>query len=121
MDVVLDMVGGSYIEKNLKCLALEGRMVMIAFLQGGRVEADWRPIMMKRLTVTGSTLRASPFERKAALARSLAEKVWPLYASGAVKPVVHATFPLADAAKAHALMETSAHIGKILLDVGGGR
>ncbi len=121
VDVVLDMVGGSYIEKNLKCLALEGRLLLIAFLQGGRVEADWRPIMMKRLTVTGSTLRASPFERKAALARALAEKVWPLYASGAVKPVVHATFPLAEAAKAHALMETSAHIGKILLDVGAGR
>ena len=83
VDVILDMVGGDYIEKNLKCLALEGRLVIIAFLRGGRVDCDWRPIMMKRLTVTGSTLRASPQARKAAIARALEEKVWPLYASRA--------------------------------------
>ena len=117
VDVVLDMVGGDYIEKNLKCLALEGRLVMIAFLRGGRVEIDWRPIMMKRLTVTGSTLRASPQQRKAEIANSLREKVWPLLERGAVKPVVHRVFPLAEAAAAHALMESSQHIGKIMLAV----
>lgn len=118
VDVILDMVGGDYIEKNLKCLALEGRLVMIAFLRGGRVECDWRPIMMKRLTVTGSTLRASPHARKAAIAKALEERVWPLYASGRIRTVIHATFPLADATAAHTLMESSAHIGKIVLEVG---
>jgi putative PIG3 family NAD(P)H quinone oxidoreductase len=117
VDVILDMVGGDYIEKNLKCLALEGRLVIIAFLRGGRVECDWRPIMMKRLTVTGSTLRASPMARKAAIAKVLEERVWPLYASGRIRTVIHATFPLAHAAAAHALMESSAHIGKIVLEV----
>ena len=117
VDVILDMVGGDYIEKNLKCLALEGRLVIIAFLRGGRVECDWRPIMMKRLTVTGSTLRASPMARKAAIAKVLEERVWPLYASGRIRTVIHATFPLAEAAAAHALMESSAHIGKIVLEV----
>jgi NADPH2:quinone reductase len=114
---VLDMVGGDYIEKNLKCLALEGRLILIAFLHGGRVEVDWRPIMMKRLTVTGSTLRASPTERKAAIAGALRENVWPLLESGEVKPVVHRVFPLAEAAAAHALMESSQHVGKIMLAV----
>ncbi len=117
VDIVLDMVGGDYIEKNLKCLALEGRLVMIAFLRGGRVEVDWRPIMMKRLTVTGSTLRASPLERKAEIANSLRERVWPLLESREVKPVIHRVFPLAEAAGAHALMESSQHIGKIMLAV----
>ena len=117
VDIVLDMVGGDYIEKNLKCLALEGRLVMIAFLHGGRVEVDWRHIMMRRLTVTGSTLRASPAERKAAIAGSLRENVWPLLESREVKPVVHRVFPLAEAAAAHALMESSQHIGKIMLAV----
>ncbi|HEY4138900.1 MAG TPA: NAD(P)H-quinone oxidoreductase [Casimicrobiaceae bacterium] len=117
VDVILDMVGGDYIEKNLKCLALEGRLVLIAFMKGGRIECDWRRIMMKRLTVTGSTIRASLFERKAALARELRSKVWPLLESGALKTIIHATFPLAKAAKAHALMESSRHIGKIMLEV----
>lgn len=117
VDVVLDMVGGDYIEKNLKCLALEGRMAIIAFLQGSRVSADWRHIMMKRLTVTGSTLRASPAERKAALARALRDKVWPLFDSGKLKPVIHRVFTLAEAADAHRLMESSEHIGKIMLAV----
>jgi putative PIG3 family NAD(P)H quinone oxidoreductase len=117
VDIVLDMVGGDYIEKNLKCLALEGRLVMIAFLRGGRVEVDWRPIMMKRLTVTGSTLRASPLERKAEIACSLRERVWPLLESREVRPVIHRVFPLAEAAAAHALMESSQHIGKIMLAV----
>ena len=117
VDVILDMVGGDYIAKNLRCLALEGRLVMIAFLQGSRAEIDFRHVMMRRLTITGSTLRASPFERKAALARTLREKVWPLYAEGKLRTVTHATFPLAEAAAAHALMESSRHIGKIMLAV----
>ena len=118
VDLVLDMVGGDYIEKNLKCLALEGRLVIIAFLKGSRVEVDWMPIMMKRLTVTGSTMRASPTARKAEIANSLREKVWPLIESRAVKPVVHRVFPLAEAAAAHVLMESSQHVGKIMLAVG---
>jgi putative PIG3 family NAD(P)H quinone oxidoreductase len=117
VDVILDMVGGDYAPKNLKCLALEGRLVQIAFLKGSRIDCDWRHIMLKRLTVTGSTLRASPFERKAALARELRKEVWPLFERGELKTVVRATFPLAEAAKAHALMESSQHIGKIVLHV----
>jgi len=117
VDVILDMVGGDYVERNLKCLAPEGRLVQIAFLQGSRVECDWRSIMLKRLTVTGSTLRASPFERKATLARELRDKAWPLLEAGKVRVVIHATFDLADVARAHALMESSKHIGKIMLRV----
>lgn len=117
VDLVLDIVGGDYIERNLKCLALEGRLVIIAFLRGSRVEVDWRHIMLKRLTVTGSTLRASPPERKVAIAQSLRENIWPLLESGEVKPVIHRVFPLAEAAAAHALMESSQHIGKIVLAV----
>ncbi|NDP43340.1 MAG: NAD(P)H-quinone oxidoreductase [Aromatoleum sp.] len=117
VDVILDMVGGDYAEKNLKCLALEGRLVQIAFLHGSRIECDWRHIMLKRLTVTGSTLRASPQPRKAEIARSLREKVWPMLERGEVKPVIHRVFPLEQAAAAHELMESSAHIGKIMLEV----
>ena len=118
VDVILDMVGGDYVERNLKCLALEGRLAQIAFLQGSRVECDWRFIMLKRLTVTGSTLRASPSARKADLARELREHVWPLLEQRNLKTVIHATFPLDEAAKAHELMESSRHIGKIMLAVG---
>jgi NADPH2:quinone reductase len=118
VDVILDMVGGDYVERNLKCLAPEGRLAQIAFLKGSKVECDWRFIMLKRLTVTGSTLRASPPERKAALARELRQHVWPLLEQGKVKSVIHATFDLADAPKAHALMESSRHIGKIILRAG---
>ncbi len=117
VDVVLDMVGGDYIERNLKSLALEGRLAQIAFLQGSRVELDLRHVMMKRLTFTGSTLRASPLARKVALARSLRDQVWPLFAEGKLKVVVQQTFPLAEAAKAHALMESGTLIGKIILVV----
>jgi len=117
VDLVLDMVGGDYIERNLKCLALEGRLVMIAFLHGSRVEVDWRHIMLKRLTVTGSTMRASPHERKAGIARALRERVWPLFESGQLKPVIYRVLPLSEAAAAHALMESSQHIGKIMLAV----
>jgi NADPH2:quinone reductase len=117
VDVVLDMVGGDYIEKNLKSLALEGRLVMIAFLRGSRVEIDWRHIMLKRLTVTGSTMRASPHERKVAIAQALRERVWPLFEAGTLKPVIYRVLPLAEAAAAHTLMESSQHIGKIMLAV----
>jgi NADPH:quinone reductase-like Zn-dependent oxidoreductase len=118
VDVILDMVGGDYIERNLKCLALEGRLSQIAFLSGSRVECDWRFIMLKRLTVTGSTLRASPASRKALLAKELREKVWPLLAKRKLQSVIHATFGLDEAPQAHALMESSKHIGKIMLAVG---
>jgi putative PIG3 family NAD(P)H quinone oxidoreductase len=117
VDIVLDMVGGDYLPRNLRCLALEGRLVLIAFLKGSRVEVDFRHVMMRRLTITGSTLRASPFARKAELARALEANVWPLYAQGKLRTVTHAVFPLDRAAEAHALMESSAHIGKILLQV----
>ncbi len=117
VDVILDMVGGDYFEKNLRCLALEGRLVLIGFMRGSRAEVDWRFIVMKRLTVTGSTLRASPYQRKVELARALRENVWPRFERGELKTVIHATFPLAEAAQAHALMESSAHIGKIMLAV----
>ena len=117
VDVILDMVGGDYSEKNLKSLALEGRLVIIAFLHGSRVETDWRRIMLRRLTITGSTLRASPQKRKAGIAASLRERVWPLFESGKVKPVIYRVFPFAEAAAAHALMESSQHIGKIMLEV----
>jgi putative PIG3 family NAD(P)H quinone oxidoreductase len=117
VDVVLDMVGGDYIEKNLRSLAVEGRLVLIAFLRGSRAEIDWRFVMIKRQTITGSTMRASPHARKAAIARALRERVWPLLESGKVKQTIYRVFPLADAAAAHALMESSQHIGKIVLAV----
>ncbi len=117
VELILDMVGGPYIEKNLKSLGLEGRLVQIAFLQPSKVELDCLPIMIKRLTVTGSTLRPRTVAQKAAIAHDLLKKVWPLLESGKVKPVIHATFPLKDARLAHELMESSKHIGKILLEV----
>jgi putative PIG3 family NAD(P)H quinone oxidoreductase len=117
VDLILDMVGGPYIEKNLKSLALEGRLVQIAFLQENKVALDFMPIMSKRLTFTGSTLRPRTVAQKAAIAQDLLKQVWPLLESGKVKPVIHATFPLKDAKLAHALMESSKHIGKIMLEV----
>ena len=121
VDVVLDTIGGDYIPRNLRCLATDGRLVMIGFLQGSKAEIDFRFLMVKRQTITGSTLRASPFERKAVLAKALEANVWPRYASGKLRTVTHAVFPLDEAGKAHALMESSAHIGKIVLEVAGGR
>ena len=118
VNVILDMVGGSYIEKNLRSLALEGRYCFIAFLDGGKAEVDFRPLMMKRQTITGSTLRARPDAQKAAIAASLKEKVWPLLEAKKVKPVIYKTFALAEIVEAHKLMESSAHIGKIMLNVG---
>ena len=115
VSVILDMVGGSYIEKNLRSLALEGRYCFIAFLEGGKAKIDFRPLMMKRQTITGSTLRARPDAQKAAIAASLKENVWPLLEQKKVKPVIFKTFALDEIVEAHRLMESSAHIGKIML------
>jgi len=114
-DVILDMVGGDYIPKNLSCLAVEGRLVQIAFLKGSKAEINLAPIMMRRQTLTGSTLRPRSVAQKGEIAQSLRAKVWPLLASGKIAPVIHKTFPLAQAADAHRLMESSAHVGKIVL------
>ncbi len=118
VEVILDMVGGDYTQRNLSALAVEGRLVFIAFLRGAKVELNLAPVMMKRLTVTGSTLRARPVEHKAPIARSLQHIVWPLLAGGVVRPVIDRVFPLSEAAAAHALMESNRHIGKLLLQVG---
>lgn len=115
VDLILDMVGGSYIARNIDALAVEGRLVQIAFLESNTAELNFTPIMVKRLTLTGSTLRPRTVEQKAAIARELRDKVWPLIDAGKVKPVIHRTFPLAEAAAAHRLMEASAHMGKIVL------
>ncbi len=114
-DLILDMVGGPYVSKNYDAAAVEGRIVQIAFLQGANVQVDMQRIMLKRLTHTGSTLRPRSVAEKAEIARALETLVWPLLAAGKCKPVIHSVFPLRDAAKAHALMESSAHIGKIIL------
>ena len=114
-EVILDMVGGDYIERNYEAAAVEGRIVQIAFQGSSRANVDFRRIMLKRLHHTGSTLRSRSIEDKAMIARAVEEKVWPLIASGRVKPVMDQTFPLADAGKAHARMEASVHIGKIVL------
>jgi NADPH:quinone reductase len=116
-DVTLDMVGGDYVARNLKVAALNGRIVQIAFQQGSKIEADFLPIMLKRLTFTGSTLRPRTVAEKAIIARELEEKVWPLLAAGKCLPQIYKTFPLGDAVKAHMLMESSAHVGKIVLVV----
>jgi NADPH2:quinone reductase len=119
VDVVLDMVGAPYFARNIRCLKLDGRLVMIAFLEGHVApDVDLRPIMVKRLTVTGSTMRPRTTREKGAIAAALEAKVWPLLAKGECAPRIFATFPLAQAAEAHRLMESSAHIGKIMLTVG---
>ncbi len=117
VDVILDMVGGDYLPKNVKCLKTEGRLVNIAFLKGSKVELNFMPVMLKRLTLTGSTLRPQSVAAKAAIAAELRARVWPLLDAGEVAPLVHARFPLDRAAEAHQLMESSAHIGKIVLEV----
>jgi NADPH2:quinone reductase len=118
VDVVLDMVGAPYFVRNLKCLAMDGRLVQIAFLQGAKVESfDLMPVMVRRLVITGSTMRPRTTAQKGAIAQALREKVWPVLAEGRCGPVIHAVFPLAEAAEAHRLMESSAHIGKIMLQV----
>ena len=118
VDVVLDMVGGEYFPRNLDVLAVEGRLVEIATLHGVKAELNIQTIMQRRLTVTGSTLRARPVAEKGAIARAVREHVWPLVESGAVTPIVFKTFPLRDAAAAHRLMESGEHIGKIVLTIG---
>ncbi len=115
VDVILDMVGGDYIQRNISCLAMEGRLVYIAFLKGSKAQLNLLPMMLKRLTITGSTLRPRTVEQKAVIADELRRSVWPLLESGRIAPVIDSTFPLADAAKAHARMEEGAHIGKIVL------
>ncbi|GMQ96240.1 MAG: NAD(P)H-quinone oxidoreductase [Gammaproteobacteria bacterium] len=119
VDLIVDMVGGDYLPRNLKCLTVEGRIVQIALLGGPKVEMNLLPIMLKRLTLTGSTLRPRSVAQKAMIAHSLREKVWPLLKSGQVRPIIHATFPLAQASDAHRLMESSQHIGKIVLSDAG--
>jgi len=114
-NVILDIVGGPNIEKNFKAANHDARIIQLAFGAGSKVEINLMPVMLKRLSYTGSTLRTRPPKFKTEIARQLEEKVWPLIAAGKIKPMVNAVFPLAEAAKAHALMESSAHIGKILL------
>ena len=117
MHLILDMVGGDYMAKHLRVLANDGRMVSIAFLNGADVKLDWTPLMIKRITFTGSTLRARSSEEKARIALAMQQSLWPELARGQMRPLIHAEFPLADVAKAHALMESSQHIGKIVLNV----
>jgi putative PIG3 family NAD(P)H quinone oxidoreductase len=119
VNAILDMVGGSYMQRNLRALAIEGRLLQIAFLQPSKVEVDWVSLMTKRLTFTGSTLRPRSAQDKAQIASELHAQVWPLLEAGKVKPIIHQVFDLKDAAQAHALMETSQHIGKIMLTVAG--
>jgi putative PIG3 family NAD(P)H quinone oxidoreductase len=119
VDVILDMVGGDYVTRNLRCLAPEGRLVQIAFLKGSNVEINLLPLMVKRQTLTGSTLRPRSVAEKGAIAEALRAKVWPLLDTGRVAPVIHATFPLNKAADAHRLMESNTHIGKIMLTTNG--
>jgi len=115
IDVILDMVGGDYFNRNIRAAAEEGRIVIISALKGYRVEADLLGIMRKRLTVTGSTLRGRPVRFKRRIANKLLHQVWPLLASGQIKPLIYKCFPLAQASEAHRLMESSTHIGKIVL------
>ena len=119
VNAILDMVGGSYMQRNLRALAIEGRLLQIAFLQPSKVEVDWVSLMAKRLTFTGSTLRPRSAQDKAQIANELHAQVWPLLEAGDVAPVIHQVFDLKDAAQAHALMESSQHIGKIMLTVAG--
>ncbi len=120
LDVILDMVGGSYVARNIKSLAMEGRLVQIAWLGGSKIEANFAQLMLKRLTWTGSTLRPQSVDAKARIAAALEAEVWPLLTEGKVKPLLFKTFPLDKAAEAHALMESSTHIGKIVLETGRG-
>jgi len=118
VNVILDMVGGDYLPRNVRLLALEGRLVQIAFLRGSKVsEFDFLPVMVRRLTITGSTLRPRTVEQKAAIAQSLRDRVWPLLETGKVKVVIHQIFPLVQVGDAHRQMEEGQHLGKILLQV----
>jgi NADPH2:quinone reductase len=115
VDVVLDMVAGSYIDREVKCVAEDGRIVIIAVQGGTRSEFNSGLVLRRRITITGSTLRPRPIPFKEAIAAALKKNVWPLIESGKIKPVIHSTFPAAEAAKAHTLMESNQHIGKIVL------
>lgn len=117
VNVIIDMVAGDYVNREISCLADDGRLVIIALLGGVKGEVNFGEIMRRRLTITGSTLRPRPVAFKQEVAQHLQQRVWPLLESGAIKPVIYQTFPLAQAAEAHALMETSTHVGKIMLQV----
>ncbi|MFC5479342.1 NAD(P)H-quinone oxidoreductase [Massilia suwonensis] len=117
VDVVLDMVAGDYVGREIDCLADDGRIAIIALLGGAKANVDLSQVLRRRLTISGSTLRPRPVAFKGAIARNLRERVWPLLESGKIKPVIYQTFPLAQAAEAHALMESSTHVGKIVLQV----
>ncbi|MFL6716526.1 MAG: NAD(P)H-quinone oxidoreductase [Burkholderiaceae bacterium] len=117
VDVVLDMVAGDYLPREVNCLADDGRIVIIALLGGAKANVSLGDVLRRRLTITGSTLRPRPVAFKAAIAAKLRQNVWPLLESGRIKPVIYKTFPLADAAQAHTLMESSTHVGKIVLEV----
>ena len=117
VDVILDMVGGDYVPRELKCIAEDGRLVFIAYLRGPKTEINIDAVMRRRLTLTGSTLRPRTVAFKGAVAKNLRERVWPLIEAGKIKPVIYQTFPLAQASEAHRLMETSQHIGKIVLEL----
>jgi NADPH:quinone reductase len=117
VDVILDMIGGDYFPRNLKCMATDARLVQIAIQNGPKAEINLLPVMMKRLTLTGSTLRARDNNFKADIAQKLLKHVWPLLRTGKIKPIIHSTFALNDATLAHELMESSRHIGKIILEV----
>lgn len=117
VDMILDMVGGDYIARNIKCLAKKGRLINIAYLQGSKAEVNFMSVMMKQLTITGSTLRQQPLNIKGHIAAQLRETVWPLIENGKIKPVLHKAFAMNEACHAHELMESSQHIGKIVLNV----
>jgi NADPH2:quinone reductase len=117
VDVILDMVAGDYVPREINCLADDGRLVFIAMLGGAKVSLNMGQILLRRLTVTGSTLRPRPIAFKAAIAAQLRERIWPLIEAGKIKPVIYRTFPLEQAAQAHALMESSTHVGKIMLEI----
>ncbi|HJR60051.1 MAG TPA: NAD(P)H-quinone oxidoreductase [Vicinamibacterales bacterium] len=117
VDVVLDIIGGEYLRRNIACLRLHGRLVQVGLIGGSTSQIDLRPILQNRLTVTGSTLRPRTVEEKGSIARELEEKVWPLLARGDVRPIVHATFPLRQAAEAHRLLESGEVVGKVVLTV----
>jgi len=117
VDVVLDMVAGDYVAREIDCLADDGRIALIALLGGAKANVDLGQVLRRRLSISGSTLRPRPVAFKGAIAQKLREQVWPLFAAGKIKPVIYKTFPLAQAAEAHALMESSTHVGKIVLQV----
>jgi putative PIG3 family NAD(P)H quinone oxidoreductase len=117
VDLILDIVAGSYVPRNLEAAAVEGRIVVISLLGGSRAEVNFGLVLSKRLTITGSTLRIRSVAQKAMVAAAVRKNIWPLLAAGRARPIIHATFPLAEASAAHALMETSNHIGKIVLTV----